>query len=93
MCAVIVESGLVIRGGVFNLDGSEYIIDDATVTFNGGHDEDSDTDEDKHDYTSLVSPHIPHNLLTTATRLGQNLAQKLLDKGAKSILQQVQSNK
>lgn len=78
---------LILKGGVFSLDGSQSIIEKLSIKLN--QDENSIP---KEHYVGIVAPHIPHHLLNNGETLGIKLADLLLEKGAYDILKEARKS-
>ncbi|CAN2387915.1 Porphobilinogen deaminase [Pristimantis euphronides] len=85
VCTAIKDSQLYLTGAVYSLDGSDCLKEtmQRTVVF---PDEEVDGPNDDSQHVGITALGVPQNALDSAERLGSELADLLLSKGAKEIL-------
>ncbi|XP_067910275.1 hydroxymethylbilane synthase, b isoform X3 [Heterodontus francisci] len=83
--SAINENQLYLTGAVYSLDGSD-ILKDTMQTSISTQPQDEDRRDDDLQHVGITAKRIPHHSQAAAEKLGMNLANLLLSKGAKEIL-------
>lgn len=84
VCSSMDNDKLTLKGGVFSLDGSESIIDNATYSIDISTKESEENNNES--FCGVAAPYFCQCILQQSEQLGINLANCLLHKGAKAIL-------
>lgn len=85
VCSSMKGDKLTLKGGVFSLDGSECIIDSATSDFDTNTKENGENNNFE-SFCGVAAPYFHQEFLRQSEHVGINLAECLLNKGAKAIL-------